>query len=182
MHRFKRPNYINDVIKFKKLHPDAQIPKYAHNGDSGMDLISVEDTIIPPKQRATISTGISMELPRPIELFKDMTERDHKVSLFLEAQVRSRSGLAAKHGIFVLNSPGTVDNSYRGEIKVILYNTSEIPFVVEKGMKIAQMVIAEAFQIPTVEVDELNETDRGAKGFNSSGLFIGKEEGVESAQ
>jgi len=146
-----------------------------------MDLISVEDVIIPPKQRATIGTGIAMQLPRPIELYKSMTNREHKVSLFLEAQVRSRSGLASKHGIFVLNSPGTVDNGYRGEIKVILYNTSEIPFVVEKGMKIAQMVITEAFQIPTVEVDDLNETDRGEKGFNSSGLFVDVKEGVENA-
>src|ERR1043165_4119287 len=111
-------------VEIKKLKDDVVLPEYAHSGDSGMDIRSIEDMTILPKQSATISTGICVRLPENYEL-----------------QVRSRSGLASKNNIFVLNSPGTVDEAYTKEIKVILYNGGSHNFRVEKGDRIAQIVL-----------------------------------------
>lgn len=141
-------------LKIHLLYPDAQVPTYAHDTDSGMDLLAYEDMLIPADEWRLVGTGIAIELPH-----------------LTEAQVRPRSGLAAKHGITVLNTPGTIDEGYRGEIKVILINHSHQEFSVKKGMKIAQMVIAPILR-PTIEIcdDKISETTRGAKGFGSTGL------------
>jgi len=139
-------------MKIKLVHPDAICPKYAHNSDAGMDLYSVEDVCVVPGQWAMVATGIKIELP------EDM-----------EAQIRPKSGLA-NQGLTVLNTPGTVDSGYRGEVKVLLVNFGTIPFKIEKGMKIAQMVINKV-EHPTIEiVMELTESDRGEGGFGSTGL------------
>ncbi len=140
------------IVKIKKLHEEAVIPKYAHEGDAGADLVSVEEMYIPAGMTKMISTGIALEL-----------------APFWEAQIRPRSGLAAKNGLTVLNTPGTIDCQYRGEIKVLLHNTSDEEFVVEKGMRIAQMVITELPKVEFEEVDELSETERGEGGFGSTG-------------
>lgn len=141
-------------LKIHLLSPDAQVPTYAHDTDSGMDLVADESLVIPAGEWRLVGTGIAIELPH-----------------LTEAQVRPRSGLAAKHGITVLNTPGTIDEGYRGEIKVILINHSQQAFSVEKGMKIAQMVVAPVLR-PTVEIgeDKISETTRGAKGFGSTGM------------
>ncbi|KOR35961.1 dUTP diphosphatase [Planktothricoides sp. FACHB-1370] len=141
-------------MKIHLLYADAQVPTYAHDTDSGMDLLAYEDILIPAGEWRLVGTGIAIELPH-----------------LTEAQVRPRSGLAAKHGITVLNTPGTIDEGYRGEIKVILINHSPQDFQVEKGMRIAQMVIAPVFR-PKVEVcrGEISATTRGAKGFGSTGI------------
>ena len=140
------------TLKFKRIHPDAVLPAYAHPSDAGMDVRSVDELVIPPGKRALVHTGLVMLLP-PL----------------YEAQVRPRSGLALKSGVTVLNTPGTIDAGYRGEVGVILINLGEEPFAVHKGDKIAQLVIAPVTQ-PTVEETELvDETDRGAGGFGSTG-------------
>ena len=140
------------TLKFKRIHPDAVLPAYAHPSDAGMDVRSVDELVIPPGKRALVHTGLVMLLP-PL----------------YEAQVRPRSGLALKSGVTVLNTPGTIDAGYRGEVGVILINLGEAPFEVHKGDKIAQLVIAPVTQ-PTVEETELvDETDRGAGGFGSTG-------------
>lgn len=141
------------TLKVKKLNEDAIIPNFAHKGDAGMDLYSIEKVIIPKNETRLIKTGISIELPH-------MTE----------AQVRPRSGLALKHSITVLNSPGTIDEGYRGEIGVILINHGKEDFVVEKHMKIAQMVIKPIYEIYIEEVKDLSYTERGNGGFGSTGM------------
>lgn len=141
------------TLGFKRIHPDATLPAYAHASDAGMDVRSVEDLTIPAGRRALVHTGLVMELP-----------------LGYEAQVRPRSGLALKHGITVLNTPGTIDAGYRGEVGVILANFGEADFAVKKGDKIAQIVIAPVTQPEIVEVADVNETDRGAGGFGSTGV------------
>ena len=142
-------------LKVKKLHPDAIVPTYAHGGDAGMDLFSVEECEILPMSLKLVKTGIAIELPEGTE-----------------GQVRSKSGIALKNGVFVLNSPGTVDESFRGEICVILYNLSKAPFKIEKGQKIAQLVINKVCYVKTVETDELSNTVRGEGGFGSTGLKL----------
>ncbi|MEY7998728.1 dUTP diphosphatase [Clostridium sp. Mt-5] len=137
----------------KKINEEAKIPFYAHSGDAGLDLFSVEETLIRSMERKLVSTGIKIQLPANTE-----------------AQVRPRSGLALKYGITLLNSPGTVDEGYRGEIKVLMINFGEKPFLVEKGMKIAQMVVKPVEQVCIEEVDELSDTERGQKGFGSTGM------------
>ena len=133
---------------------DARLPSYANKGDSGLDLFSVEDVDIEPGNYKTISTGIVMELPKGFE-----------------AQIRSRSGLSSKNGIAVLNSPGTIDQGYRGEIKVILINHGKMTFHITKQMKIAQIVIASVCQVEIKDVDFItDETERGTGGFGSTGL------------
>ena len=146
---------MKKVVKFKRLVEDAIIPDYAHDGDAGMDLYAIKDDVIEPFSWKLIPTGLSVELPEATEL-----------------QVRSKSGIAFKNGVFVLNSPGTVDENYRGEIGVILYNlNSKESFVIKKGQKIAQAVIANVEYVETVEVEEILEnTSRGCGGFGSSGL------------
>ena len=140
-------------VLWKKTDPAAQLPSYAHPGDAGMDIRSIEDLTIPPGGRALVHTGLVMQLPPDAE-----------------AQVRPRSGLALKHGVTVLNTPGTIDAGYRGEVGVILINLGAEPFVVEKGMKIAQLVVAPVAQAEIVEVSAVDATDRGAGGFGSTGV------------
>ena len=140
-------------VAFRKLHPAAVLPSYAHEGDAGMDLSSVEEVTVPPHGRALVATGLAIELP-----------------LGTEAQVRPRSGLAAKYGITVLNAPGTIDAGYRGEIKVILLNTDVAEFRVEPGMRIAQLVVAPVAQVQVSWTEQLGESDRGTSGFGSSGI------------
>ena len=140
-------------VAFRKLHPAAVLPSYAHEGDAGMDHSSVEEVTVPPHGRALVATGLAIELP-----------------LGTEAQVRPRSGLAAKYGITVLNAPGTIDAGYRGEIKVILLNTDVAEFRVEPGMRIAQLVVAPVAQVQVSWTEQLGESDRGTSGFGSSGI------------
>ncbi|MGL5712617.1 MAG: dUTP diphosphatase [Paraclostridium sp.] len=141
------------TLKIKKLNEEAIIPNFAHKGDAGMDLYSIEEVIIPKGETRLIKTGISLELPK-------MTE----------AQVRPRSGLALKHSITVLNSPGTIDEGYRGEVGVILINHGKEDFIVTKHMKIAQMVVKPIYEINIEEVKDLSDTDRGEGGFGSTGM------------
>lgn len=141
------------TLKIKKLNEEAIIPNFAHKGDAGMDLYSIEELVIPSKETRLIKTGISIQLPKNTE-----------------AQVRPRSGLALKHSITVLNTPGTIDEGYRGEIGIILINHGKEDFVVTKGMKIAQMVIKPIYDINIEEVEELDDTDRGQGGFGSTGF------------
>lgn len=150
---------MKKIVKFKKLNPDAIIPDYAHMGDAGMDLYSVQDDIIEPLTWKLIPTGLACELPEGTE-----------------GQVRSKSGIALKNGVFVLNTPGTVDENYRGEIGVVLYNlNTREPFVIKKGQKIAQYVINAIEYVDTLEVEELDETSRGEGGFGSTGLGKNKQ-------
>ncbi len=141
------------TVKVLRTDPEAQMPAYAHPGDAGMDVRSVEEVTLAPGARALVRTGLVLELPPDAE-----------------AQVRPRSGLALKHGVTVLNTPGTIDAGYRGEVGVILINLGAEPFVVEKGMKIAQLVVAPVAQAEVVEVSTVDATDRGAGGFGSTGV------------
>ena len=140
-------------IKFKKLDENALLPKYAHEEDAGMDIFSNEDIILEPRAWALVKTGFCMELPKGYE-----------------AQVRSKSGLSLKSGIIVLNSPGTVDENYRGEVGVIVMNVSSVPYHIEKYQKIAQMVINKVEHLKCVEVKEISSSARGEGGFGSTGL------------
>ena len=132
-----------------------QLPEYATPQSAGMDLrANIEEPIIlKPMQRMLVSTGLFMALPAGYE-----------------AQVRSRSGLALKHGITVLNTPGTIDADYRGEVKVLLVNFSDTDFVINDGERIAQMVIAKHETADFIEVEELDETERGAGGYGHTGV------------
>lgn len=145
----------SDVLKVKviKTCQEAILPHHAHEGDAGMDLFSVEEKVVEPGATALVRTGIRIELPK-----------------FTEAQVRPRSGLALKHSITVLNSPGTIDEGYRGEIGVILINHGKEAFKVEKQMKIAQMVIKRTYAVELVEAEELSDSERAAGGFGSTGM------------
>ena len=140
-------------LKIKKTSDLAKMPEYAHDGDAGMDLFSIEEMIISPGGTALIHTGIKIELP-------DNTE----------AQIRPRSGLALKNSITVLNSPGTIDGGYRGEIGVILINHGQQDFKIEKHMKVAQMVIKPVLKVRIVEVEDLSNTNRNEGGFGSTGV------------
>ena len=142
------------VIKIVKMTDEAVIPYYAHEGDAGTDLFSIDDIVINPGEIQKVRTGICIELPENTE-----------------AQIRPRSGLALKDGITVLNTPGTVDESYRGEICVILINHGKVPFHICKQMKIAQMVIQPIYKAAFLEVDQLSETKRGERGFGSTGII-----------
>ena len=139
-------------LSFKRIHPDAVLPSYAHPGDAGMDVRSVEDLVIPAGGRVLVHTGLVAVIPEGYEL-----------------QVRSRSGLALKSGVAVLNSPGTVDAGYRGEIGVILANFGDGGFVVKKGDRVAQLVAAPVTVAEIFETDSVDATDRGAGGFGSTG-------------
>lgn len=140
-------------IKVIKISEHARLPEYAHPGDAGMDLFSAVEKTLKPGEYSLIGTGIKIELPENTE-----------------AQVRPRSGLASKHGITVLNTPGTIDEGYRGEIGVILINHSKVDFAITIGMKIAQMVIAPVVRTQIEEADELSGTRRGDGGFGSTGI------------
>jgi dUTP pyrophosphatase len=140
------------LLKIKKLHPDAIAPSYSHPGDAGLDLFTVEAATIGPSESKLIKTGISIELPEGTE-----------------GQVRPRSGLALKHQITLLNSPGTIDEGYRGEVGVIVINHGKQEFEVTKGMKIAQLLVKPVLRVEVEEIDELSDTARGAGGFGSTG-------------
>jgi dUTP pyrophosphatase len=144
---------MNYDLKIQLIHKDALLPFQANPGDAGLDLFAAEEKLIKSGEAELISTGIKIELPRGTE-----------------AQVRPRSGLALKHAITVLNSPGTIDEGYRGEIKVILINHGKEDFKIEKQMRIAQMVIAPVARVTVSQADGLSESERGAGGFGSSGL------------
>ena len=141
-------------VLFKRLDPKAQIPKYKTDGSSGLDLMAlIEDPIkIKSQESAIIPTGISVAIPQDTEI-----------------QIRPRSGLAAKSSISVLNTPGTIDSDYRGEIKVILYNHGKEDFLINNKDRIAQMVLAPVIKMNFEETDELPETIRGEGGFGSTG-------------
>ena len=142
-------------ILIKRLSKNISLPKYETEGSSGMDLAANVDHLveIQPGGTAIIPTGLAVSLPKNYEI-----------------QIRPRSGLAAKNSISVLNTPGTIDADYRGELKVILINLSEKIFKVEKGLRIAQMVLCPVTKAVLKEVDELEKTERGSDGFGSTGI------------
>ncbi len=140
-------------IKIQKIHPNALIPKYQTEGSSGFDLHAVEEVMIKPHSVGLVKIGICLSLEVGYEL-----------------QVRTRSGLALNHQVMVLNSPGTVDNDYRGEIKVILANLSDKDFKVQVGDRIAQGVVQKTYKAEFIECERLDETSRGSGGFGSTGV------------
>ena len=141
-------------LKVKLNHPNAKLPEYKKPGDSGMDVSSIEDYVLKPGEVKGISTGLSFEIPE-----------------FFEIQVRPRSGLALKHGITILNSPGTVDSSFTGEIVCILINHSNKDFKISIGDRIAQIVLCSVDKANlTITEEELHKTERGDSGFGSTGI------------
>jgi dUTP pyrophosphatase len=138
-------------VAIRRLRPDARIPDHAYDGDAGLDLAACDAVVLEPGKRAVVPTGIAVEIPAGHAGF-----------------VQPRSGLAARHGIGIVNSPGLIDSGYRGEICVVLLNTGEEEFSVEPGMRIAQLVVVPVAAVRVVEVDELAVSDRGARGFGSS--------------
>ena len=143
-------------LVYKKLTPDAVTPKYNYESDSGFDLYSTEDITVAGLGRCLVSTGLSFDIGNMHEI-----------------QVRSKSGLAINEGLFVLNSPGTVDSGYNGEIKVIIFNTNQNEYKIKKGTKIAQAVlcpVVSGIWVELVETNNLNNKERGDNGFGSTGL------------
>lgn len=143
---------ITQEVSIKYLSEVSNLPIYKTSGSAGADVFSMCDTIISPGKIEMISTGLKLEIPVGYEI-----------------QIRSRSGLASK-GIFVINSPGTIDSDYRDEIKVLLYNASDIDFQVEKGMRIAQMILSQYYIMKFEPSSKLNETTRTG-GFGSTGIY-----------
>ena len=143
-------------VLVKKLNSKAQLPKYKTSGSSGMDLMAlIENPIkIEPQESALIATGISIAIPEDLEI-----------------QIRPRSGLAAKSSIGVLNTPGTIDSDYRGELKIILFNHGNKDFIVNNNDRIAQMVLTPVIKMELEEVDQLPESVRGLGGFGSTGKW-----------
>ena len=141
-------------VELKRLpHGEGlPLPQYATTGAAGMDVVSAEDVTLAPGARHPVATGLSMAIPHGYEI-----------------QVRPRSGLALKHGITVPNTPGTIDSDYRGELKVILINHGSDDFVIARGDRVAQLVLAPVVQASWAEVEELDATERGAGGFGSTG-------------
>ena len=152
------------IVACKRLPhgADLPLPDYASAGAAGLDLLAAVPAgapfVIEPLSRATVPTGLSVALPEGYE-----------------AQVRPRSGLAARHGVTLLNAPGTIDADYRGEIKATLINLGSEPFMVERGMRIAQLIVAPVTRIAWSERADLGETPRGAGGFGSTGLKLVKD-------
>jgi dUTP pyrophosphatase len=150
-------NYRHKLeLGFTKLHLDASTPSYNYESDSGFDLYSVEDVTIDGLGRGLIPTGLSFDIKDGYEI-----------------QVRSKSGLAINQGLMCLNSPGTVDSGYNGEVKVIIFNTNKEPFTITKGMKVAQAVLCPVVNGGWVNLDERNEVtkkDRNSNGFGSTGI------------
>ena len=139
-------------LPIRRLRGDAVVPSRAYAGDAGLDLASCERVELGAGERATIGTGLAVAIPEGYAGF-----------------VQPRSGLAAKHGLTIVNTPGLVDSGYRGELKIILLNTdAHESFVVEPGMRIAQLVVLQVPGVDPVEVDELPDTERGVRGFGSS--------------
>jgi dUTP pyrophosphatase len=143
-------------LKITKLNPSAILPKYEHPDDSGLDLSAIENLEIPPGGSRLVKTGLSIQLPPNTE-----------------AQIRPRSGLALRHQITVLNTPGTIDGGYRGEIGVILINHGQQTFKITAGMRIAQMVVTPVIRVEIEEVTGLSDTHRGSGGFGSTGITNG---------
>jgi dUTP pyrophosphatase len=140
-------------LPVRRLRPDLPLPAYAHPGDAGADLCAAEDVVLPPGGRATVGTGLAVAVPAGHAAF-----------------VHPRSGLAARHGITVVNAPGTVDAGYRGEVGVVLLNTDRHePFTVHRGDRIAQLVVQPVTTVRFVDVEELPPTPRGEGGFGSTG-------------
>jgi dUTP diphosphatase len=139
-------------LPIRRLRDDAIVPVQAYEGDAGLDLAACDQVEIRPGERALVSTGLAVAIPEGFAGF-----------------VQPRSGLAAEHGITVLNTPGLIDSGYRGEVRVILHNAdARTPFVVEPGMRIAQLVVVPVAEIEPVEVVELPTSARGVRGFGSS--------------
>jgi dUTP pyrophosphatase len=140
------------TIRVKRLSPDARMPQAAKVGDAAYDLYSAVDYELEPGERYTVPTGIAIEIPAGYE-----------------GQVRPRSGLAEKEGVTVLNTPGTIDSGYRGEVKTIMINLGKKTFRITKGMRISQLAIRPVPDVEIIEVDELSDTERGTGGFGSTG-------------
>ncbi|MCK5641263.1 MAG: dUTP diphosphatase [Gammaproteobacteria bacterium] len=140
-------------VKVKKLSEKAILPSFAHPGDAGLDLFSVENKVLEPGRSYLVKTGISIQLPKNTE-----------------AQIRPRSGLALKHMITLTNTPGTIDEGYRGEIGIIMINHGKDDFEIKEGMKIAQMVIKPIYEVNITESKDLSDTSRGEGGFGSTGI------------
>lgn len=139
-------------LPLRRLRDDATLPSTAYDGDAGLDLAACERVVLGPGERAVVGTGLAVAVPEGHAGF-----------------VLPRSGLAARHGISIVNAPGLVDAGYRGEVRVVLVNTDrEHAFTVEPGMRIAQLVVLPVSALALVEVDELPETERGVRGFGSS--------------
>ena len=141
----------------KKLNPSVKLPSYKTSGASGMDLMAfVEKTIeLKPGKSCLVPTGLSVAFPKEYEI-----------------QIRPRSGLAAKNNIGVLNTPGTIDSDYRGELKIILFNHGSENFVIKKNDRVAQMILTPVIKMELKETDELPETIRGEGGFGSTGIWV----------
>jgi dUTP pyrophosphatase len=141
-------------LRVMKLRDDAVLPSRAHSGDAGFDLSACEEITIGVGERAAVGTGIAVEIP-----------------VGHAGLVVPRSGLALRHGISMVNSPGVIDAGYRGEVRLLLLNTdNESAFTVEPGMRVAQLLVVPVADVELVETDEVTATDRGAGGFGSSGL------------
>ena len=139
-------------LPVRRLRPDAELPTRAYSGDAGIDLVACERVELAPGERALVPTGLAIAIPEGYAGY-----------------VQPRSGLATKHGISIVNAPGLVDSGYRGELLVNLLNTDpREPFVVEPGMRIAQLVVLAVPDVEPVEVDELPDSERGVRGFGSS--------------
>lgn len=140
-------------VKVLRLHDRAKIPQYQHKNDAGLDVCAVDDHAIPVGDRKLIPTGLAFEIPE-----------------YCMIDVRPRSGLALKHGITVLNSPGTIDSNYRGELGVILINHGSEPFEIKAGDRIAQIVFSPFYSATLIESELLSDSDRGSSGFGSTGV------------
>jgi dUTP pyrophosphatase len=140
------------TLKVLRLTASASLPAYAHATDAGLDLCAAADLDLPPGEARLVPTGLAIELPPDTE-----------------AQVRPRSGLALKHAVTVLNTPGTIDEGYRGEVGVLMINHGREPFHITAGMRIAQLVIARRWHVDVVETAALSTTGRGSGGFGSTG-------------
>lgn len=139
-------------LEVQRLRADAKLPERAYEGDAGLDLVAADGVVLGPGERATIGTGIAVAIPEGHAGF-----------------VQPRSGLASRHGITIVNSPGLVDSGYRGEVMVVLLNTGDDPFVVEPGMRIAQLVLLPVAAVELAEVEELPASERAERGHGSSG-------------
>ena len=139
-------------LPIRRLREDAVVPSRSYSGDAGFDLAACERVELRPGERATVGTGLAVAVPEGYAGF-----------------VQPRSGLASRHGLTIVNAPGLVDSGYRGEVRVVLLNTdAREPFVVEPGMRIAQLVVLPVPEVELVEVEELPESERGVRGFGSS--------------
>lgn len=149
------PEPVPVLVKRLEGNDDLPLPAYATDGAAGMDVVSAEDVTLAPGARHAVATGLALAIPAGFEI-----------------QVRPRSGLALKHGITVPNTPGTIDSDYRGELKVILINHGGEPFEIRRGDRVAQLVLAPVTRAGWLEVEELDDTARGAGGFGSTGGFV----------